>query len=113
MAGPALGHPAQEPADELLPPELSLLDVMSWLPERVAAAARRRRPAELAAYLEHLAVTWLDCNQACPALPFRGAAAPRDLAGPQAAARLGLAAAARVALACGLGLLGVSAPDRL
>jgi arginyl-tRNA synthetase len=114
MAGSALGQPAREPAaDELLPPELSLLDVMSWLPERVAAAARRRRPAELAAYLEHLAVIWLDCNQACPALPFRGAAAPREAAGTQAAARLGRADAARVALACGLGLLGVSAPDRL
>jgi arginyl-tRNA synthetase len=107
-------QPAQKPAaDALLPPELALLDVMSWLPERVAAAARRRRPAELAAYLEHLAVTWLDCNQVCPALPFRGAAAPAGAAGTQAAARLGLADAARASLACGLGLLGVSAPDRL
>jgi arginyl-tRNA synthetase len=105
---------AREPAaDELLPPELALLDVMSWLPERVAAAARRRRPAELAAYLEHLAATWLDCNQACPALPFRGATAPAVAAGTQAAARLGLADAARAGLASGLGLLGVSAPDRL
>ena len=34
--------------DQLLAPELALLDAMSWLPERVAAAARRRRPAELA-----------------------------------------------------------------
>jgi len=111
---PGSRRPAQAcTAHELLPPELALLDVMSWLPERVAAAARRRRPAELAAYLEHLAVTWLDCSEACPALPFRGAAAPRDPAGTQAAARLGLADAARVALACGLGLLGVSAPDRL
>jgi arginyl-tRNA synthetase len=108
------GRPGLDPtADELLPPELALLDVMSWLAERVAAAARRRRPAELAAYLEHLAATWLDCNQACPALPFRGAAAPAVAAGTQAAARLGLADAARTALACGLGLLGVSAPDRL
>jgi arginyl-tRNA synthetase len=113
-AGPGRSQPAQaSAAHELLPPELALLDVISWLPERVAAAARRRRPAELAAYLEHLAVTWLDCNLACPALPFRGAAAPGDPAGTQAVARLGLADAARVALACGLGLLGVSAPDRL
>ncbi len=86
---------------------------MSWLPERVAAAARRRRPAELAAYLEHLAGAWLDCNQACPALPFRGAAAPAVGARTQAAARLGLADAARAALAGGLALLGVSAPDRI
>jgi arginyl-tRNA synthetase len=113
-AMPGAGQPAQErAADELLRPELALLDVMSWLPERVAAAARRRRPAELAAYLEHLAVTWLECNQACPALPFRGVAAPAAGAGTHIAARLGLADAARATLACGLGLLGVSAPDRI
>jgi len=113
-AEPDARQPAQEPAaDELLPPELALLEAMSWLPERVAAAARRRRPAELAAYLEHLAGAWLDCNQACPALPFRGAAAPAVGARTQAAARLGLADAARAALAGGLALLGVSAPDRI
>lgn len=113
-AMPGAGQPAQErAADELLRPELALLDVMSWLPERVAAAARRHRPAELAAYLEYLAVTWLECNQACPALPFRGAAAPAAGAGTHVAARLGLADAARATLACGLGLLGVSAPDRI
>ena len=113
-AEPDARQPAQEPAEyELLPPELALLEVMSWLPERVAAAARRRRPAEFAAYLEHLAGAWLDCNQACPALPFRGAAALRARSGTPVAARLGLADAARAGLACGLALLGVSAPDRM
>jgi arginyl-tRNA synthetase len=111
---PGARRPARDAtAHELLPPELALLDVMSWLPEHVAAAARRRRPAALAAYLEHLAVTWLECSQACPALPFRGAAAPAVATGTLAAARLGLADAARAALACGLGLLGIAAPERL
>jgi hypothetical protein len=58
-------------------------------------------------------VTWLECSQACPALPFRGAAAPAVATGTLAAARLGLADAARAALACGLGLLGIAAPERL
>ncbi len=94
------------------PPELALADAMSWLPERVAAAARRARPAEVTACLEHVAGAWLDCAESCPALPFRGLAAPADPGGPQAAARLGLADAARVSLAAGLGLLGMSAPVR-
>lgn len=98
---------------QLLPPELALLDAMSWLPERVAAAARRRRPAELAAYLEYLAGMWLDCGQSCPALPFQGRAAPGPADKEYTAARLGLADAARAALACGLGLLGIGAPDRM
>jgi arginyl-tRNA synthetase len=100
-------------ADQPAAPELALLDAMSWLPERVAAAARRRRPAELARHLEHLAVAWLDCREICPAVPFYGAAAHAVGAGTVAAARLGLAAAARVAMASALGLLGVSAPARI
>jgi arginyl-tRNA synthetase len=104
--GSAAGH-----RSTALPPELTLLDWLSWLPERVAAAARRQRPAELAAYLEGLARAWLDCRASCPALPFGGTGAPRDQAGT--AARLLLADAAREALAAGLGLLGVAAPARL
>jgi hypothetical protein len=91
-------------------PERELLAAISWLPERVAGAARRQRPAELAAYLEHLAGCWLDCQDGCPALPFRGRLAARSAEG--AVARLSLAAAARTALAAGLGLLGVAAPER-
>jgi arginyl-tRNA synthetase len=97
----------------LLPPELALADAMSWLPERVAAAARRARPAEVAACLEHVAGAWLDCAERCPALPFRGASAPADPQGTQAAARLDLAEAARVVLEAGLDLLGISAPERM
>jgi len=104
---------AEPPAGDLLQPELALLNAMSWLPERVAAAARRHRPAELAAYLEHLARAWLDCRESCPPLPFQGRAAPGAADAARAAARLCLAEAARVALSCGLGLLGIGAPDRM
>lgn len=103
----------QAPAAGLMPPELSLVYAMSWLPERVAAAARRRRPAELAAYLEQVADAWLDCADSCPALPFRGHAAPAVPAGRQTADRLRLADAARVVIAAGLALLGMSAPARI
>ena len=90
-------HP---PAD---PGELVLLDALSWLPERVATAARRGRPDEFARYLEELA------SAAIAALIGAGdpgsAGAPSD--------RLAMAKAARTGLAAGLGLLGVGAPDRL
>jgi arginyl-tRNA synthetase len=106
-------RPARSAGDELLPPELALIDAMSWLPERVAAAARRSRPAELTSCLEHIAGAWLDTSEHCPALPFGGSAAPSDAQGRQAAARLGLADAARVALRAGLALLGLAAPARM
>jgi arginyl-tRNA synthetase len=98
------------PGRSLLPEELALADAISWLAERVAAAARRRRPADLAAHLEVLAGAWLRCRESCPALPFQGAAA---LPPPAIAGRLELAAATSVALAAGLDLLGVSAPGRM
>jgi arginyl-tRNA synthetase len=101
LAAGALAHPR----------ERELLTAISWLPERVAGAARRRRPDELPRYLECLAEAWLDCRESCPALPFGGQAAPRDEAGM--AARLWLAGAARAALAAALGLLGVAAPVRI
>lgn len=90
--------------------ELTLLGVISWLPERVAGAARRRHPHELTRYLEELAGAYLDVRETCPALPSGGLAAPRDTA--TASARLWLADAARTALGAGLTLLGVSAPGR-
>jgi arginyl-tRNA synthetase len=93
------------------PCERELLAAISWLPERVAGAARRRQPQAFPRYLEYLAGAWLDCSQSCPALPFGGQSAPRDEAGT--AARLWLAEAARVTLAAGLALLGVAAPDRV
>jgi hypothetical protein len=93
------------------PRERALLDAMSWLPERVAWAARRGRPGEFARYLEGLAGAYHDCSEQCPALPFGGHSAPRD---PDTTrARLWLVTAARTAIAASLELLGVSAPDRV
>lgn len=89
----------------LEPAERRLIDAMSWLPERIAAAHRRHRPADLAGYLEHLARAWLGCSENCSVLPFRGRGSRAGTA-----ARLELAEAASTTLAAGLGLLGVAAP---
>jgi arginyl-tRNA synthetase len=75
----------------------ALLDALSWLPERVATAARRGRPDEFARYLEDLARVTVDCLSS----------------GYPGSDRLALASAARTGLAAGLGLLGISAPERL
>jgi arginyl-tRNA synthetase len=93
------------------PAERALLDALSWLPERVAWAARIRRPAEFARYLGELAGAYQDCRESCPALPYGGCRAPRDQ--PATRARLWLVTAAGTAIAAGLELLGISAPDRL
>jgi arginyl-tRNA synthetase len=90
------------------PSEQALLDELSWLPERVAGAARRARPDVFARYLDRLAGAYLDCQERCPAA-WPGMAAGR----PEIAARLWLAAATATALRAGLDLLGVDAPDRL
>jgi len=85
------------------PGELALLDALSWLPERVAAAARRGRPDEFAGYLEGLAERTIDTMSAT------SFATVSDIS----TERLWLAAAARTGLAAGLDLLGISAPERL
>ena len=93
------------PAD---PGELALLDALSWLPERVAAAARRGRPDEFARYLEDLASVTID---GLSSARHQGSG-PKSNRAP-GSDRLTLAGAARTGLAAGLGLLGVTAPDRL
>jgi arginyl-tRNA synthetase len=93
------------PAD---PADWALLDALSWLPERVASAARRGRPDEFARYLEGLA------SATITALPFVGhghTVAPGD--NERLALTRTLAAAARTGMAAGLGLLGVAAPEDL
>ena len=85
------------------PGELALLDALSWLPERVAVAARRGRPDEFAGYLAELAARTIDTMSTTS---FRKVP---DISSE----RLWLADAARTGLAAGLGLLGISAPVRL
>jgi arginyl-tRNA synthetase len=85
------------------PGELALLNALAWLPERVAVAARRGRPDEFAGYLEELAARTIG------AMNTTGFARISTISSE----RLWLADAARTGLAAGLGLLEVSAPDRL
>jgi arginyl-tRNA synthetase len=85
------------------PGELALLDALSWLPERVAVAARRGRPDEFAGYLEELAAWTIDTMSTTSFTKIPDITSER----------LWLADAARTGLAAGLGLLGVSAPSRL
>ncbi len=87
------------------PAELRLLSLLSWLPEKVASAARRSRPDELPRYLERVAASWLACKQESPALPFGGLTASDDPT--VVGARLVLAEAARTVLATGLALTGI------
>jgi arginyl-tRNA synthetase len=101
------------------PSERVLLDAMSWLPERVAGAARRRQPHVVAAYLDELASQYFGWQEACPVMgpgsvppgppPAGGAPAGGELI----QARLQLASAARTVLATGLRLLGINAPGRM
>ena len=89
--------------------ERSLLDKLSWLPERTASAGRRARPDEFARYLEALAGAYLDVRELCPVVPAGAGGAP---AAATARARLWLAAAAVAALTEGLSLLAAGpAPD--
>jgi arginyl-tRNA synthetase len=99
-----LGRPAVPRHPLAHQAELVLLDALSWLPERVAMAARRGRPDEFARYLEELA------SATVAALICAGYPANARVPGTD---RLSLAKAARTGLAAGLGLLGVGAPDRL
>jgi arginyl-tRNA synthetase len=85
------------------PGELALLDALSWLPERVAVAARRGRPDEFAGYLEELAARTIGTISTSS---FRTISRISS-------ERLWLADAARTGLAAGLGLLGIGAPSRL
>ena len=117
------------PAD---PGELALVDALSWLPERVAIAARRGRPDEFARYLEDLASVTIDVLTAArrpDSVPRSNSASGNNSASGDNSApgnngapgnnrapgsdRLTLAMAAQAGLAAGLGLLEVAAPDRL
>jgi arginyl-tRNA synthetase len=85
------------------PGELALLDALSWLPERVAVAARRGRPDEFAGYLAELAARTIDTMSTSSFTKIPDISSER----------LWLADAARTGLAAGLGLLGIDAPPRL
>jgi len=88
--------------------EGSLLRALAEYPRVVARAAELREPHRVARYLEDTASTFHKFYDVCRVLP-QGDEDPSDLH----RARLMLVAATRTVIANGLGLLGVSAPERM
>ncbi len=101
-------EPASHP--ELLTHEKEgeLLRALAEFPRVVAAATTLREPHRVARYLEDTAASYHRFYDNCRVLPM-GDEEPGDLH----RARLRLVEATRVVLANGLGLLAVSAPDRM
>jgi arginyl-tRNA synthetase len=85
-----------------------LLGALGAFPSVVASAAELREPHRVARYLESLAGTYHRFYDNCRVLPM-GDEEPTDTH----RARLWLCEATRTVLANGLGLLGVSAPERM
>jgi len=88
--------------------EGALLRALAELPRVVGWAAELREPHRVARYLEDTAATFHKFYDECHVLP-RGDEDATDLH----RARLVLVAATRQVIANGLGLLGVSAPERM
>ena len=88
--------------------EGELLRALAEFPRVVQAAAQLREPHRVARYLEDTAAAYHRFYDSCRVLPM-GDEEATDLH----RARLTLVDATRVVLANGLGLLGVSAPERM
>jgi arginyl-tRNA synthetase len=88
--------------------EGELLRALAEFPRVVAAAMTLREPHRVARYLEDTAASYHRFYDSCRVLPM-GDEDPTDLH----RARLRLVDATRIVLANGLGLLGVSAPERM
>nr|WP_239523075.1 arginine--tRNA ligase [Geodermatophilus normandii] len=107
--GLALGEPGDVDAGLLTHErENDLLRAIGEFPRVVTSAAELRAPHRVARYLEELAGTYHRFYDACRVLP-RG----DEEATPLTTARLWLCAATAVVLRNGLGVLGVSAPERM
>jgi arginyl-tRNA synthetase len=89
------------------PTETELLTALGEFPRVVALAAQLREPHRVARYLEELAGTFHRWYDTCRVIP-KGDEEITDLN----RTRLWLNAATRTVLANGLGMLGVTAPDR-
>lgn len=105
-----LGLSAENPDLSLLvhPREGELIRTLGEFPRVLASAAELREPHRVARYLETLAGSYHRFYDTCRVLP-QGDEEPA----PLHTARLALCSAARQVLANGLGLLGVSAPERM
>ena len=88
--------------------ESDLLGVLAEFPRVVASAAELREPHRVARYLETLATAYHRFYDNCRVLPMGD-----EPLGGQHVARLWLCAASRQTFVNGLGLLGVSAPERM
>jgi arginyl-tRNA synthetase len=88
--------------------ENDLLGLIAEFPGTVASAAELREPHRIARYLESLATSYHRFYDSCRVLPRSD-----ETLEPIHIARLWLCAAARQTFANGLGLLGVSAPERM
>ena len=89
---------------DIKPQELSLLQEIAALPAEIERAAAEYRPLLIASYVYELAKTFNDFYHACPVLISSE---------PTRTARIVLVAATRQALANGLALLGIDAPDEM
>ncbi|MCL6521398.1 MAG: arginine--tRNA ligase [Firmicutes bacterium] len=98
--------PGEVPAERLTEPaELELMRKLGEFPEEIRLAAEERAPHRIATYVRELATLFHAFYTRCRVL---------DPAEPELTrARLGLVEATRIVLARGLGLLGVSAPERM
>ncbi len=104
-------HPAEGDFDPSLlshEKEGELLRALADFPRVVASAATLREPHRVARYLEDTASAFHKFYDACRVLPMGD-----EEAGPLHAARLLLVQATMTVLGTGLGLLGVSAPERM
>lgn len=90
------------------PAELALIRKMLLFPEVVADAARKREPHRLPHYARELADSFHSFYEQCRVLPGSG-----EEVTPLSQARLKLVQAAQLTLANALGLMGVSAPERM
>ncbi|MFW3171123.1 arginine--tRNA ligase [Geodermatophilus sp. CPCC 206100] len=107
--GLALGEPGDVDAGQLTHErENALLRAIGEFPRVLTSAAELRAPHRVARYLEELAGTYHRFYDNCRVLP-RGDEEPT----PLTTARLWLCAATAVVLRNGLGVLGVSAPERM
>ncbi|MDU0478408.1 arginine--tRNA ligase [Staphylococcus chromogenes] len=88
--------------------EGELIRTLGEFPEVVKSAAELREPHRIARYAEDLAGTFHRFYDNCQILPKAG-----ENAEPIHSARLALAAATRQTLANALGLVGVTAPERM
>jgi arginyl-tRNA synthetase len=97
-----------DPAQLRSEPEGDLLRALGDYPRIAGSAASLREPHRVARYLESLAATFHRFYDSCRVLPMGD-----EPAGSAHHARLVVAEATRIVLANGLGLLGVSAPERM